>query len=62
MLSGGDINVAHDPTRDELFVVDAELPGVLVFDRQDEGNVAPKRAIVGANTGFYFPTAVTPLP
>lgn len=40
----------------ELFVVTSGA--VRVFNIGDDGNVAPKRSITGAQTGFAFPTAV----
>ena len=51
-------DVAHDPTNDEIFVVDGITQAVLVFDRTDDGDVAPKRVIAGASTGFSHPAWV----
>ena len=51
--------VAYDPDREEIFVVDDEGERVLVYDRLDDGEVAPKRTIEGLNTDFAQPTAIT---
>lgn len=49
------ISIAFDPGADELFVDSYDVggvnvPGILVFNRTDSGNVAAKRAITGSNT------------
>ncbi len=51
------ISIAFDAVADELFadsydVAGPSLPGILVFNRTDSGNVAPKRFIAGSNTQF----------
>ena len=51
------ISIAFDAVADELFVdsydvAGPNLPGILVFNRTDTGNVAPKRLIAGASTQF----------
>jgi hypothetical protein len=56
-LLNNPISIAFDPVADELFVdsydvAGPSLPGILVFNRTDSGNVAPKRSISGSNTQF----------
>jgi hypothetical protein len=51
------ISVGYNPSTDEVFVDSydvggSQIPGVLVFNRTDSGNVAPKRFISGSNTQF----------
>lgn len=51
------ISVGYNPSTDEVFVDSydvggAQVPGILVFNRTDSGNVAPKRFISGSNTQF----------
>jgi hypothetical protein len=51
------IAIAYNAGTDELFtnsydVAGSSLPGILVFNRTDAGNVAPKRLIAGSNTQF----------
>ena len=51
------ISIALDPVADELFVDSYDvggpnMPGILVFNLTDSGNVAPKRFITGSNTPF----------
>lgn len=51
------VSIAFDSVADELFVdsydvAGPNLPGILVFNRTDSGNVAPKRLIAGTNTQF----------
>ncbi len=56
-LLNNPISIAFDSVADELFadsydVAGPNLPGILVFNRTDTGNVAPKRLIAGSNTQF----------
>jgi hypothetical protein len=56
-LLNNPISIAFDSVADELFidsydVAGPNLPGILVFNRTDSGNVAPKRFIAGSNTQF----------
>jgi hypothetical protein len=56
-LMNNPVSIAFDSVADELFVdsydvAGANLPGILVFNRTDSGNVAPKRFIAGSNTQF----------
>jgi len=49
------ISIAFNPVADELFVDSydvacANLPGILVFNRTDSGNVAPKQNLTGSST------------
>jgi hypothetical protein len=51
------ISVGYNPSTDEFFVDSydvggSQIPGILVFNRTDSGNVAPKRFISGSNTQF----------
>jgi hypothetical protein len=51
------ISIAFNPVADELFVDSydvggSQVPGILVFNRLDNGNQAPKRSITGSNTLF----------
>jgi hypothetical protein len=51
------VSIAFDAVADELFVdsydvAGPNLPGILVFNRTDNGNVAPKRFIAGSNAQF----------
>ncbi|HEX3110776.1 MAG TPA: hypothetical protein VHU41_16885, partial [Thermoanaerobaculia bacterium] len=51
------ISISYNPSTDELFVDSydvggSQVPGILVFNRTDSGNVAPKRFISGSNTQF----------
>lgn len=51
------ISLAFNPVADELFtdsydVSGPNVPGILVFNRTDTGNIAPKRMITGSNTQF----------
>ena len=51
------VSIAFDSVADEIFVdsydvAGPNLPGILVFNRTDNGNVAPKRFISGASTQF----------
>jgi len=51
------VSIAFDAVADELFVdsydiAGPNLPGFLVFNRTDSGNVAPKRFVSGASTQF----------
>ena len=51
------VSIAFDPGADEIFVSSynvggPQVPGILVFNRTDSGNVAPKRIITGSNTQF----------
>ena len=56
-LFNNPVSIAFDSVADELFidsydVAGPNLPGILVFNRTDSGNVAPKRFIAGANAQF----------
>ena len=51
------VSIAFDPVANEIFVNSynvggPQVPGILVFNRTDSGNVAPKRMITGGNTQF----------
>jgi hypothetical protein len=51
------ISIGYNPLTDELFVDSydvggPQVPGILVFNRTDSGNVAPTRFITGSNTQF----------
>ena len=56
-LLNNPISLAFDAGADELFTESYNVggflvPGILVFNRTDSGNAAPKRAITGSNTQF----------
>jgi hypothetical protein len=56
-LFNNPISIAFDSVAGELFIDSYDvagpgLPGILVFNRTDSGNVAPKRFIAGANAQF----------
>ena len=54
----GPSGLAWDPTTDELFVADQDTGTVSVFNRTDDGDVAPKRTISGTNAVFTSPSDV----
>ena len=47
-----DNSVAKDV---EIFVAETQLDRILVFDQNDEGDIAPKREIGGASTRLADP-------
>src|SRR6202521_5512305 len=57
----GNDKMAMDPANGEIYipVATSQGPGkgvILVFDREGNGDVAPKRILGGPDTGFQFPT------
>lgn len=52
--------IALDATADRLYVANANGPSVLIFDgiSTKNGNIAPTRNIIGANTQFVTPSSV----
>jgi hypothetical protein len=62
---GADMRLAVDEGRDLLFVSDpgnsSPSPSIFVFSKASmrDGNVAPTRTIVGANTTFRFPWGIS---
>jgi hypothetical protein len=52
--------IALDTTADRLYVANANGPSVLIFDgiSTKNGNIAPTRNIIGANTQFITPSSV----
>jgi len=58
----GNDKMAMDPANGEVYIPVATSGGagkgvILVFDREGNGDVAPKRVLGGPDTGFNFPTA-----
>ena len=58
----GNDKMAMDPIHGEIYipVATSQGPGkgvILVFDREANGDVAPKRILGGPDTGFQFPTS-----
>src|SRR5258708_15670295 len=58
----GNDKMAMDPVNGEIYIPVATSQGagkgvILVFDREGNGDVAPKRILGGPDTGFNFPSA-----
>ena len=58
----GNDKMAMDPANGEIYIPVASSAGagkgvILVFDREGNGDVAPKRVLGGPDTGFNFPSA-----
>jgi hypothetical protein len=58
----GNDKMAMDPVNGEIYIPVATSGGagkgvILVFDREANGDVAPKRILGGPDTGFSFPSA-----